>query len=135
ADLIRSAMSYRPGVSPGDPPPGAADGDGFVVTVAMTSLAGCSGDSFAAILRALGYMPEHRKGPAITVALLAAAGPLAPRAAELEPTPECGLDAATDTQGEETPAEPRAGTEHPVEPAGLTVPGLNTIPDAVTSDP
>ena len=69
ADLIRPAVSYRPGVSPGDPPPGAADGDGFVVTVAMTSLAGCSGDSFASILRALGYVPEHRKGPAITVAL------------------------------------------------------------------
>jgi ATP-dependent RNA helicase SUPV3L1/SUV3 len=135
ADLIRPAVSYRPGVSPGDPPPGAADGDGFVVTVAMTSLAGCSGDSFASILRALGYLPEHRKGPAITVALLAAAGPLAPCAAELEPTPECGLDAATDTQGEESPAEPRAGTEQPVEPACLAVPGLNTIPDTITSDP
>ncbi|MGA7384883.1 MAG: helicase, partial [Methylocella sp.] len=91
ADLIRPAVSYRPGVSPGDPPPGAADGDAFVVTVAMTSLAGCSGDSFASILRALGYVPERRKGPPITVALLAAAGPLAPDAAGLEPTPERGL--------------------------------------------
>ena len=37
ADLIRPAIAYRPGVTPGDPPSGAADGDGFVVTVAMTS--------------------------------------------------------------------------------------------------
>ncbi|MGC2834190.1 MAG: helicase-related protein, partial [Methylocella sp.] len=108
ADLIRPAVSYRPGVSPGDPPPGAADGDGFVVTVAMTSLAGCSGDSFASILRALGYVPEHRKGPPITVALRAAAG--------LEPTPECGLAAGPDTQAKEQPAEPRACTGQPVEP-------------------
>ncbi|HEX3494429.1 MAG TPA: helicase-related protein, partial [Methylocella sp.] len=135
ADLIRPAVSYRPGVSPGDPPPGAADGDGFVVTVAMTSLAGCSGDSFASILRALGYVPEHRKGPAITVALLAAHGPLAPRVAELEPTPECGLDAATDTQGEEPPAEPRACSGQPMEPAGVDVAGLDAIPGIVPSVP
>ena len=63
ADLIRPAVSYRPGVTLGDPSPGAADGDGFVVTVAMTSLAGCSADSFASILRALGYMSKHRRGP------------------------------------------------------------------------
>jgi ATP-dependent RNA helicase SUPV3L1/SUV3 len=132
ADLIRPAVSYRPGVSPGDPPPGAADGDGFVVTVAMTSLAGCSGESFASILRALGYVPEHRKGPAITVA---AAGPLAPRAAGLEPTQECGLDAGADTQSKELPAEPRTCLEQPVGPAGVAVPGLDAIRDIVTSDP
>jgi ATP-dependent RNA helicase SUPV3L1/SUV3 len=138
ADLIRPAMSYRPGVSPGDPPPGAADGDGFVVTVAMTSLAGCSGESFASILRALGYVPEHRKGPAITAALRAAAGPLAPHDAGLKPTPECGLDAVPDTpdtEAKELSAEPRACTGQPVEPAGVAVPGLDAIPDTVALDP
>ncbi|HLH12275.1 MAG TPA: helicase-related protein [Methylovirgula sp.] len=69
-DLIRPAISYRPGTSPGDPPPGAADGDGFVATVAMTSLAGCSGEAFASILRGLGYVSERRKGPPITVPLI-----------------------------------------------------------------
>jgi ATP-dependent RNA helicase SUPV3L1/SUV3 len=73
ADLIRPAIAYRPGTTPGEAPSGAADGDGFVVTVAMTSLAGCSGESFAAILRALGYQSEQRQGPAITVPLLAKA--------------------------------------------------------------
>jgi ATP-dependent RNA helicase SUPV3L1/SUV3 len=126
-DLIRPAVSYRPGVSPGDPPPGAADGDGFVVTVAMTSLAGCSGESFASILRALGYMSEHRRGPAITVALLDAAGPLARRAAGLEPTPKCGSDAGPDTPAKELPAEPRVCLG-PVEPAGVAVPGPDANP-------
>ena len=41
---------------------GSADGDGFVVTVDMTSLAGCSGEAFASILRSLGY--ATRSGPA-----------------------------------------------------------------------
>ena len=30
ADLIRPAIAYRPGITPGEPPAGAADGDGFV---------------------------------------------------------------------------------------------------------
>lgn len=72
ADLIRPAIAYRPGVTPGEPPAGAADGDGFVVTVAMTSLAGCAGEDFSSILRSLGYVVEKRTGPAITVELVAA---------------------------------------------------------------
>jgi ATP-dependent RNA helicase SUPV3L1/SUV3 len=83
ADLIRPAINYRPGMTPGDPPPGAADGDAFVVTVAMTSLAGCSGEDFASILNSLGYVSERRKGPAITVPLvpLAAVEPVKPAVA------------------------------------------------------
>ena len=108
ADLIRPAVSYRPSVTSGDPPPGAADGDGFVVTVAMTSLAGCSGESFASILRALGYTSEQRKGPAITLPL-----PVAPEA--LPETPlEAGLALA-----------PAAGAEVPVG-ADVTEPPLET---------
>jgi len=70
ADLIRPAIAYRPGVTVGEPPAGAADGDAFVVTVAMTSLAGCSGEAFASILKSLGYTVESRKGPAITAQIL-----------------------------------------------------------------
>ncbi|MFT0892918.1 helicase-related protein [Pseudochelatococcus sp. G4_1912] len=72
ADLIRPAIAYKPGVTPGEPPAGTADGDGFVVTVAMTSLAGCAGEDFASILKSLGYNAEKRTGPAITVELVAA---------------------------------------------------------------
>jgi len=74
ADLIRPAINYRPGTTPGDAPPGAADNDGFVVTVGMTSLTGCSGEDFASILRSLGYTSLKRPGTAITVPLV----PLAP---------------------------------------------------------
>jgi ATP-dependent RNA helicase SUPV3L1/SUV3 len=88
ADLIRPAVTYRPGVTPGSPPSGAADGDGFVVTVAMTSLAGCAGESFASILRALGYAPMQRKGPAITVPLLATAPTVPLETSEVAPSPE-----------------------------------------------
>ncbi len=81
ADLIRPAIAYRPGTTPGDPPPGAADGEGFVQTGAMTSLVGTSGEDFGAILKALGYMAETRPGPAITVPLLPARPKPAPVAA------------------------------------------------------
>jgi ATP-dependent RNA helicase SUPV3L1/SUV3 len=62
ADLIRPALSWRPGM-PGEKPAGSADGRGFTVTVAMTSLVGCAGEDFANILRALGYRMERRPTP------------------------------------------------------------------------
>ncbi|MGA9486870.1 MAG: helicase, partial [Methylocella sp.] len=121
ADLIRPAVSYRPGVSSGDPPPGAADAEGFVVTVAMTSLAGCSGDSFASILRALGYVSDLRKGPAISVPLLAGAAtaPIATLEAELTMAPACGLDAPSGPEAAEPPIEAQADAGQPAEAAVL----------------
>ena len=97
ADLIRPAIAYRPGASVGEPPPGAADEDGFVVTVAMTSLTGCSGDAFASILRSLGYVGAQRPGPAITVPIIPAA-------------PTTPVVAAPAAEGE-TPAEESAQSE------------------------
>lgn len=104
ADLIRPAIAYRPGVTPGDAPAGSADGDGFVVTVAMTSLAGCSGEAFASILRSLGYMSDKRPGPAITVPLLVAASrePLKP--VEAAEKPEAVSEASEEVVAE-APAE------------------------------
>ncbi|GGC50488.1 helicase-related protein [Chelatococcus reniformis] len=95
ADLIRPAVTYRPGVTPGDPPSGAADGDGFVVTVSMTSLVGCSGEDFGSILRSLGYVADRRRGPAITV-------PLVPKAA-VTPAAAPQAPPASDTEGETEP--------------------------------
>ena len=63
ADIIRPALAWRPG-APGPRPPGAIDGFGFTVVPAMTSLAGCAGEEFASILRALGYRMEQRPKPA-----------------------------------------------------------------------
>ncbi len=62
ADLIRPALARRPN-SPGEKPAGAFDGNGFIATVAMTSLAGCAGEDFASILRSLGYRMERRPAP------------------------------------------------------------------------
>jgi ATP-dependent RNA helicase SUPV3L1/SUV3 len=62
ADLIRPALAWRAGTI-GSKPPGAIDGFGFTVTVGMTSLAGCSGEDFASVLRSLGYRMEKRTKP------------------------------------------------------------------------
>jgi ATP-dependent RNA helicase SUPV3L1/SUV3 len=63
ADLIRPALAWRAGAI-GTKPPGAIDGFGFTVAVGMTSLAGCSGEDFASVLRSLGYRMEKRPKPA-----------------------------------------------------------------------
>jgi ATP-dependent RNA helicase SUPV3L1/SUV3 len=63
ADLIRPALAWRPGGA-GAKPPGAIEGFGFTVTVGMTSLAGCSGEDFASVLRSLGYRMDKRPRPA-----------------------------------------------------------------------
>ena len=111
ADLIRPAIAYRPGVTAGEPPAGSADGEGFVVTVAMTSLAGCSGEAFSTILRSLGYQSDKRAGPAITVPLLAEASREA-----LKPVTE----ASTGTPSE-APVEEAAPVEQtPVEAVAET---------------
>ena len=117
ADLIRPAIAYRPGVTAGEPPAGSADGDGFIVTVAMTSLTGCAGEAFSSILKSLGYASTSRNGPAITQPLLAAAATTpfvaAPAesagaegdAAEAESEPVADVEAqVAETQAAETPA-------------------------------
>ena len=78
ADLIRPAIAYRPGTTAGrSAARRTADGDGFVVTVGMTSLAGCSAEAFGSVLKSLGYVLDRRPGPAITVPLVPKA-PTAP---------------------------------------------------------
>jgi ATP-dependent RNA helicase SUPV3L1/SUV3 len=107
ADLIRPAIAYRPGTTVGEPPPGTADDDGFVVTVAMTSLAGCSGEDFASILRSLGYVSEKRAGEAITKPILkpAPTRPVSQAQAEDAPAAAETTDAPP-AQGEDAlPAE------------------------------
>jgi ATP-dependent RNA helicase SUPV3L1/SUV3 len=113
ADLIRPAIAYRPGVTPGEPPAGAADGEGFVVTVTMTSLAGCSGESFSSILKSLGYASESRPGPAITVPLLAKAPtePVKPVTAEAAPEEAETQEAASTEGSEAAPETAEAATE------------------------
>lgn len=55
ADIIRPLIALDPSRHQGELPAGAAEGNGFRVTVEMTSLLGCSGEDFASILTSLGY--------------------------------------------------------------------------------
>lgn len=126
ADLIRPAIHYRPGITPGEPPAGTADGEGFIVTTAMTSLCGCAGEDFASILRSLGYVSEKRTGPAISVPL---AAPPAPAAAPPESAPE----------PEQTP-EPVAEAAMEAEPVTLVAEAIapvapeEPVSNALTAD-
>ncbi|VTZ51818.1 Helicase [Methylocella tundrae] len=131
ADLIRPAVAYRPGVTPGDPPPGAADGDGFVVTVAMTSLAGCSGESFASILRSLGYVLDRRAGPPITASLVpkAATEPLAPQPLTPQPHEASGEDRPSEDRPSEEDADLQPQGEPSAADAGETAPSLASSGD------
>ncbi len=125
ADLIRPAIAYRPGTTPGNAPAGTADGDGFVVTVGMTSLAGCSGENFAAILRSLGYSSQQRKGPAITVPLLAAAA-MEP----VKPVVAPGAAAAETTEAapqEDRTAEPVVAEAVRTEPVVAAEPAVELV--------
>jgi len=64
ADLIRPLIAWRPGADGAEPPAGAIErGGGFTVTVAMTSLLGCSGEDFAGVLRSLGYRVQRVPKP------------------------------------------------------------------------
>lgn len=59
ADLIRPLIALNPSRVEGELPPGAADGNGFRVTVEMTSLLGCAGEDFSSILKSLGYRVQR----------------------------------------------------------------------------
>jgi len=120
ADLIRPAMSYVPGQSVGEPPTGAAEGDAFVGTVAMTSLVGCAGEDFAQILKSLGYVSEERPGPAITSPIrepmpTQPVAPAAVAAAETEAEAETPVAADSgDAVGEHVePAQEEATPDEP----------------------
>ncbi|MDH3029007.1 helicase-related protein [Methylobacterium fujisawaense] len=128
ADLIRPAIAYRPGTTPGAPPDGTADGDGFVATVGMTSLVGCSGEDFASILKSLGYNVETRPGPAITVPLVpAAATAPAAQAAPAEASSDEAIAAQADAAepaGDEAPAAEDGETAAEHASAGDEVPAV-----------
>jgi ATP-dependent RNA helicase SUPV3L1/SUV3 len=55
ADIIRPLIALNPVTHQGQLPAGAAEGNGFRVTVEMTSLLGTAGEDFASILNSIGY--------------------------------------------------------------------------------
>jgi ATP-dependent RNA helicase SUPV3L1/SUV3 len=105
ADLIRPALAWRAGAA-GVKPPGAIEGFGFTVSVGMTSLAGCSGEDFASVLRSLGYRMEKRPKPAASPPAAAESTPPAEPCAEVEPAQAASTDDAV-AAAPAVEAEPR----------------------------
>ncbi len=154
ADLIRPAIAFRPGQTPGAPPPGAFTGDGFTVTNAMTSLAGCAGEDFAAVLKGLGYRMEKRPPmPAFEIieAKVAAAEPVnasadslaaeqpektgtaAQAAPQAEPAAEEAASAQSSAPQEPGPVEAPAAA-HDGSVSAAAVEGAAAEPVEATSD-
>ncbi|MEM9223410.1 MAG: helicase-related protein [Pseudomonadota bacterium] len=117
ADQVRPLVAWRPGPDAGDPPPGAVpSGGAFLVTVTMTSLLGCSGEDFAAVLTSLGYRVERREANDAESAALAAAQKTRKGAAR----PEVKAAAAPKISASES--EPAAGGEgDPTDPGAVLV--------------
>src|SRR5450755_1237092 len=130
ADLIRPALSWRE-TSPGPKPDGVVDGRSFVVTGAMTSLTGASGEDFASILRSLGYRMDRRPKPAEAVPASEAAPAAEAPAAEVPVT-----DVAAPSSAAPLP-EPEvvvATAEPPqVEPPQVEPPQVESPPTEVTA--
>jgi ATP-dependent RNA helicase SUPV3L1/SUV3 len=129
ADLIRPLIAWKPLDAEVAPPDGAiAEGGGFTVTVSMTSLLGCAGEDFSAVLKSLGYRLETRE----------VQRPAAPKPAETEAPTEAAAEnaEATDESGEAPVAE-AASTETAVAPAeseATAEPAAVTEADAPTSE-
>ena len=126
ADLIRPLIAWRPTAESPTPPDGAIDGYGFTVTVAMTSLLGCSGEDFASVLTSLGYRMERHPAPPKPEANAAAETPApegvatgdeAPAAAEaVVAARETPADAEEPAPADTENGAPAAPAKEPVAP-------------------
>ena len=106
ADIIRPLIAWKPTSDNLVPPEGAVDGNGFTVTVAMTSLLGCSGEDFAGVLKALGYRLDRRPAPpkAAETAAPEAAAPVAVTETVTTETVETVTEAEAPADAEAVPA-------------------------------
>jgi ATP-dependent RNA helicase SUPV3L1/SUV3 len=119
ADIIRPALAWRAG-APGLKPAAAADRFGFVVTPAMTSLAGCAGEDFSSMLRALGYRMEKRPKPP-------------PELAPAVETPAAEAPAAETPVAETTASEITANDAAPVDTATVEASSADAMPSIDTT--
>ncbi|MEM0906776.1 MAG: helicase-related protein [Pseudomonadota bacterium] len=119
ADQIRPLVAWRPGPDAGDPPPGAVpSGGAFLVTVTMTSLLGCSGEDFAAVLTSLGYRVDRREANEAERAAILSAQQVrraAPKKAAKPTRAAAALNEQTagEATGEPVQADVPANTEQP----------------------
>ncbi|HEY6022688.1 MAG TPA: helicase-related protein, partial [Pseudolabrys sp.] len=104
ADLIRPALSWREG-APGPKPDGVFDGRSFLITGAMTSLTGASGEDFASILRSLGYRMDRKPKPVEPTASAAAVTPTLPAEGAAETVPVSDVAVAAPAASASGPAD------------------------------
>jgi ATP-dependent RNA helicase SUPV3L1/SUV3 len=141
ADIIRPLIALDARTHQGELPAGAAEGNGFRVTVEMTSLLGTAGEDFASILTSLGY--RVRRTPKVAV-------PAAGQAPEITPPVETeaqmseAADAATNSVAAEaveggvaTPPAEAAAIETATQDLGAPPPPVQGAEGAVvaTVDP
>ncbi len=122
ADLIRPLLAWRPSPQAAEAPVGAVVGGGFTVTVAMTSLLGCSGDDLASVLRAIGYRMERKPAPS------APTGPEPASAEAAGPDEESPVAAPPDSAETMETATPAA------EEAPEAVATADTTPDELPTE-
>ena len=142
ADLIRPLIAWKPLDAEVSPPEGAvATGGGFTVTVAMTSLLGCAGEDFSAVLKSLGYRCETREiqrpaaaTPAVREPVEAAATAEASAEAPAEAPAEANAPAAAaeDASPAETAVEEAADA---AEPAAGTAAATEDVAGVEASQP
>ncbi|UYN98430.1 MAG: helicase [Devosia sp.] len=125
ADIIRPLIALDAGRPyQGELPVGAADGNGFRVTVEMTSLLGCSGEDFSSILTSLGYRVRRTPKPVEPVAPAEASEEVQALETVLE-------DNAATTDGV---VEPAAVEEAPAEPVAEAVVAEGAVADAAPAE-
>ena len=89
ADIIRPLIALDAKTHQGELPAGAAEGNGFRITVEMTSLLGTAGDDFNSILTSLGYRVRRTLKPTVAVEPAGVTAPV-----ETEGQIEASADAA-----------------------------------------
>jgi len=115
ADIIRPLIALDPKRHEGELPAGAAEGNGFRVTVEMTSLLGTAGEDFASILTSLGY--RVRRTPKV-----AAPAPV------VDATPETAAQDAV--EGTAAPTEDAAVIDAATTDLGAPAPSAEPAADA-----
>jgi ATP-dependent RNA helicase SUPV3L1/SUV3 len=135
ADLIRPALAWRAGAA-GPKPAGAIDGFGFTVTVGMTSLAGCSGEDFASVLRSLGYRMDKRRKPAEPppAAVEAVPSEAATNEDAAMPAPAVEGEAPPVAAIETSEASPDAIPDEPPVDVAATAPAEPIVPEPIAPE-
>jgi ATP-dependent RNA helicase SUPV3L1/SUV3 len=135
ADIIRPALAWRSNAAV-PKPAAAAEGFGFVVTSAMTSLAGCSGEEFSSVLRALGYRMEKRVKPAEVVAPSAEPAPAENAPAEVALVETEPAEAVLAETAAAESAEPAVSAEPAMsaEPAPELTPPADVMQETVVEE-